>query len=387
MSFTYTSDNGREITEDISVQQIFDMRWYQSPAPRWMGLHSAVGIPFNRLTAMRRSFTYRTAATSYINARRMELEPRFRSEPTERELRLLGVMGPAESRTSEERVIDAVTENALAAYTTKFGVEIEFLSPVSRSAIEQAVNEAGVTCRDEGYNHRTRTWWKIVHDGSVHGRINGENASGLEIVSPPLTGEEGYRQVEIVCGVLEQLGCKVNRRCGLHVHVESSDLTIRELRNVCTAWVDNEHIIDTLVPASRRGTNGNYCYSRVNNLQQYQRNNLVHEINSARRTSLVNLMCPSGRFYKLNLKALARHGTLEFRYHSGTTSASKVIPHIKFCIGFVTQYKSVRRDDAIEHDIERDMSGLMTTLSGAVNDSEREQFTRHFNSRQRQLAA
>ena len=383
--FTYTDANGRTINEsDVNVNDIFNIRWFRQPAPRWMGLHREIGIPSNRLTAMRESAEYREAAKRYLASCGSVYV-------TERNLKHIGVKALRESRTIEEQIIETVTENAMAAaYTTKYGVEIEFLSPVNRSVIEQAVNEAGVTCRDEGYNHQLRTWWKIVYDSSVNGKINGERAGGLEIVSPPLTGEEGYRQVSIVCDVLEQLGCKVNRKCGLHVHVESSDLTLGEMRNVCAAWAKNEHVIDSLVPASRKGTNNSYCKSRLYASTSYSQNNLIANISDARsKKQLIKLMCPNGRYWKLNMKALARHGTLEFRYHSGSMDAKKINQHIRFCIGFVQQYKGIdmRTAEASTLNLEPDTNDMLNVIAGAVNDNEREQFINHFSRRQRQLAA
>lgn len=383
--FTYTDEAGRTINEnDVNVEDIFEIRWLRTPAPRWMGLHREIGIPFNRLTAMRESVEYRQAAMAYLHSMSVPLSTT--------NLHHIGVKAAEQARTIEEQIVEAVTQSTMAAYTTKYGVEIEFLSPVTQSAIEQAVNEAGVTCRNEHYNHQLRDWWKVVYDGSVNGKINGESASGLEIVSPPLTGEEGFRQVEIVCEVLDRLGCKVNRKCGLHVHIEASDLSLGELRNVSAAWAKNEHIIDSIVPVSRKGRNNSYCKSLLNSGRgtHYAYQNLQNDIRGVRsKQRLVKVMCPSGRFYKLNLKALARHGTLEFRYHSGTMCAKKINKHIRFCAGFVTQYKRVdyRNEELPTLNVETDTSQMLNVVAGAVNENEREQFINHFTSRQRQLAA
>ena len=386
--FTYTDANGRVITEnDVNVQDIFEMRWLRNPAPRWMGLHREIGIPFHRLTAMRESAEYRVAATTFLREKGLGSE--FVSE---RNLTLIGVKAPEQSRTVADRIVEAVTQNAMSAYTTKYGVEIEFLSPVDTAAIEQAMNESGVTCRNERYNHQTRTWWKIVYDASVSGKINGVYAKALELVSPPLTGEEGYRQVEVVCGVLERLGCKVNRKCGLHVHVEASDLSLPELRNVCIAWAKNEHIISSLVPASRRGGMNAYCKSRLgdNLSSNVDRNSFIQNLKSLRsKNSLISLMCPQGRYWKLNMKSMARHGTLEFRYHSGSISANKINQHIRFCIGFVHQYKAedIRLNQLPTLDLAVDTNEMLNVIADAVNADEREQFISHFEHRQRQLAA
>jgi hypothetical protein len=46
-------------------------------------------------------------------------------------------------------------------------------------------------------------------------------------------------------------------------------------------------------------------------------------------------MYQGGRYNKVNLCAFLRHGTIEFRQHSGTMNVDKVINWIVFCVNFV----------------------------------------------------
>ena len=94
-----------------------------------------------------------------------------------------------------------------------FGVEIE-CTGVDNYTVSAALNNVGVFCMVEYYNYTTRGHWKIVSDCSVHGDY------AKEIVSPVLNGQAGLDQLKIVCHVLNELGIKVNRSCGLHVHHE-----------------------------------------------------------------------------------------------------------------------------------------------------------------------
>jgi hypothetical protein len=50
-------------------------------------------------------------------------------------------------------------------------------------------------------------------------------------------------------------------------------------------------------------------------------------------TNVANL--PQTRYYKLNLAAYVKHGTLEFRQHAGTLNLNKMINWIMFCVQFV----------------------------------------------------
>jgi len=60
--------------------------------------------------------------------------------------------------------------------------------------------------------------WALVMDSTL--RV--EEGAGwfpCELVSPPLAGEQGLRQVEEVVGAVKKLGAAVNGSCGLHVHL------------------------------------------------------------------------------------------------------------------------------------------------------------------------
>ena len=105
-----------------------------------------------------------------------------------------------------------------------FGVEVEFFLDRSRrrgahaDEVAQAVRNQGIECYVEGYNHMTRPHWKIVTDVSV-------SYEGLEIVSPILKGQEGLEELEKVLKGLSEVGAKVNRTCGIHVHNEANDFS------------------------------------------------------------------------------------------------------------------------------------------------------------------
>ena len=58
----------------------------------------------------------------------------------------------------------------------------------SKAEVCRALRRSGVECQTEGYNHMTRTHWKIVSDASVEG--------GFEVVSPVLKGQAGWTSLK-----------------------------------------------------------------------------------------------------------------------------------------------------------------------------------------------
>jgi len=178
----------------------------------------------------------------------------------------------------------------------RFGIEIEVTDNISRSEIAEALVEAGIDARTESYNHTTQSYWKVTTDGSC----------GYEVVSPPLQGYEGLEEVETVCKVLNSIGCKVNKNCGLHIHHDASDLNRTMLLNVAMLYAKWEKVIDAIMPPSRRGNSNSYCRS-------FWYRNINDVVETTYRTRRVDSDYGIGRYMKVNLEAYERHGTVEFR--------------------------------------------------------------------------
>jgi hypothetical protein len=203
----------------------------------------------------------------------------------------------------------------------KFGIEIEYVG-ATRSEVARAISDAGVACHVEGYNHTTRSYWKIVTDASLHDR------SGLtgEIVSPILQGEDGFAQLKKVCDAINSIeGVTVNRSCGLHVHLDAQSMTVSQVAKVFERYARFEDDIDNIMPRSRRGES-RWAHSIKNR---------VSSVTAC--TSKDSQECAMGRYYKVNLTNVARRGAIEFRQHSGTTCYTKISMWVKFLMDFVTK--------------------------------------------------
>ena len=220
--------------------------------------------------------------------------------------------------TSRGPISSVVVSGALQNSARTFGIEIECVAPRDACYVAQELTAAGVDCRNEGYNHTTRTWWKIVSDSSVHGR-----GYSMEIVSPPMSGAEGLRQTKIVCDVLKRMGVTVNSSCGLHVHHDAHDFRPADFVRVAEFYRRFEGVFDGMMPASRRA----------------DRHSLLHSMSRFR--TLGSMLSRVGltmsylqnefydRYFKVNISAFWRHGTIEFRHHGGTINFRKIASWVK----------------------------------------------------------
>lgn len=219
-----------------------------------------------------------------------------------------------------------------------FGIEIEAFH-CDKYTLCAALNTAGIACFVESYNHETRYGhWKLVPDGSIMGE------QSFELVSPPLRGAAGLAQVQTVCRVLADCGAHVNKSCGLHVHHDANDLTIGQWKNLCKYYTKYEATLDSLLPVSRRANNNSFCASLLGydgiiseTFAKIDRATDLH--------SLANLLCGQSRYYKLNLMAFWRHGTVEVRHHSGTIEYEKIAAWVSLTQGLLEAARHHRTEE------------------------------------------
>src|SRR5579871_5508506 len=235
-----------------------------------------------------------------------------------------------------------------------FGIELEVHLPPSATKGQLAAairRQARVNVRTEQYNHSTQAHWKVTTDASV-----GHDA-GAEVVSPVLSGEAGIQEARRVTAAIREFGCTISVRCGFHVHVNAADLSLEQLRTLAINFVHCETAFDAIVPPSRRRDLNRYILSNRTAFGGSYDNDAINRAidayaSAATRQDLIGVVSSSAqksfgrysvtRYRKLNLTALDRYGTVEFRQHSGTVDPDKVENWVRLCVAFVERSKNSR---------------------------------------------
>ena len=128
----------------------------------------------------------------------------------------------------------------------KFGVEIEFLSRLSRREICNKIrNEVGVDVISACYSDTDTTKWRMKYDTSL-------SDGGLELVTPILESEEDLETLKKVIKVLDANG-RVNKTCGIHVHTDARNTDTKQVRKLMKYIAKWELAMNKLVSKSRRG--------------------------------------------------------------------------------------------------------------------------------------
>lgn len=215
-----------------------------------------------------------------------------------------------------------------------FGVEIECTiarDVYTREGIERGSHSSGPQLPG------APSGWQVMNDCSINPTRPGH--IGIEVVSPVLSGRDGLLQVVEVLQLLNRLGVHVNRSTGLHIHVGTNGLgsdgltrSAEFLRKTCAMVARNETALfaSTGTKSREHGT-----YSR--SLRPWLAN-VIRTIDPRGHYSDLG-----NRYQTLNLQALTRHGTIEFRVFQASTNVTKVTTYIQVCLGLVCKAYSMKR--------------------------------------------
>ena len=203
-----------------------------------------------------------------------------------------------------------------------FGVEMECFNVRYANLLEHQSNDFRFVW--EGYNHHDRVGvYKFTTDCSIQGD------DPRECVSPILENtKDGFKSLENCCNILNACGARVNKSCGLHVHVGAKHLSQKAIVNVYKNYQKMEALIDSFMAPSRRGNESRWCKS----IQGFN-------FDTCDTAEKVYHLLGRDRYHKVNPCAFYAHGTIEFRQHAGTIDYQKISMWVNFCCKLVTWSK------------------------------------------------
>lgn len=169
----------------------------------------------------------------------------------------------------------------------------------------------------------------VADDGSISG------GRGLEFQTPKLKGKKGEDLIKNLCSTLIENKFKVDKSCGLHVHLDGQDF-LEQNHKISLMWafyIVFEDVLLSFLPVSRRKNNycrllkSDYHFREIVECQNteaieklWYRSNHKGHIERYKHSKYHN-----SRYAGINLHSLLANGHLEVRYHSGTLNASKIL--------------------------------------------------------------
>lgn len=142
-----------------------------------------------------------------------------------------------------------------------FGVELEVNEQVDRNSMgeivqrmdpnrEVVVTHGWAQTGGEEYGPTADVW--NVKTDSTCATLFVPGHYGHEVASPKLSSAKDIVTLGKVTAALKDAGCKVNKRCGVHVHADISDFTKEQVGVLLARWCKVEGIIGQALPRHRR---------------------------------------------------------------------------------------------------------------------------------------
>ena len=204
--------------------------------------------------------------------------------------------------------------------TCRIGVELEY--------------EGNPNVYDRDWNGLT-PYWDRVRDGSLRNR-------GLEYVSKPLFGLDLVKALDKLGTALRSSGgAEVTYRCGLHIHMDVSDMVFEELKSLLVIYSLFERSLFRHVGEDREDNIycipywknplpiENFCMLDFRSLdpsilkQQFDDHMLTSE-EQINNSILGRITETSSKYSALNLRPIPRQGSIEFRQGLSTLNMEEV---------------------------------------------------------------
>lgn len=172
------------------------------------------------------------------------------------------------------------------------GIEIECFIPFASMNCGENTHDAHLELGEKIKAARISNV-TVKGDGSIR---NDENTFAVEICI--LFKRGNLESLEKICTLLNSLSARVNKSCGLHVHLDARDVNSRQATLRGRRLLNALDIFAAMVPKSRR--NNQYCALEMNRQKG------------------------GSRYAAVNMHAYNKFQTIEVRLHSSTTDFQKI---------------------------------------------------------------
>jgi hypothetical protein len=248
----------------------------------------------------------------------------------------------------------------------RFGVEMETQTrrrsggTIAASTIHTALVDAiGYTrVRDT----RVGNWG---HSNGQRWEVKSDITAGWEVATAALTLDADGENEELRdgCRALAALDPVVDRRCGLHVHVDVSDFDWKELKQLVAMWMRYEPFFYEMCAPSRRAN----TYAKAVRKTTWEgtdrsSNNGAKSILDAKTyTQFRSRTATFDKYHSLRVNQWAANGRVEFRLHGGSVNYEKIRNWVRVVLTVVARIKSTRHRGAPK--VSRRMGAKPNTMS------------------------
>lgn len=213
--------------------------------------------------------------------------------------------------------------------TIRWAVEIEVEFPHSKDS-QKLIDR-----------HRVLDGWEIDYDGSLSNgaEYRPKNSNHL------FWNEESLTQIKEILALIRCHRGRVNKNCGLHVHINCKNFTDKQILFIIKEFVAcQKYIIKTFEVHPDRVNETCKILPKENltKLNEKQIHNFRNQTQSWSYTGYNGLLDEKYRALNISHLCSGGYGTLEFRLFDSTLSYKKLISQIKWTLEFIK--RSIERE-------------------------------------------
>lgn len=182
--------------------------------------------------------------------------------------------------------------------------------------------------------------WTITYDGSLDNgaEYKPKNSNKLYL------NEESKTQIKEILALIKVHGGKVTKTCGLHIHIDCSKFTAKQIHTIITEWIHKQrYIIKRFKVHPDRIEQ--YCkLLPKEGLQKISINKIEEFRRSDSKWSSRFYDYFEEKYYSLNISHLAKgdYGTIEFRLFEATLKYRLLVEYITWTLNFIRE--AIERD-------------------------------------------
>lgn len=212
---------------------------------------------------------------------------------------------------------------------TYFGVEIEMGDFYNLDKLKEQINRLIS-------EKKLSDGWVVTDDSSIKNtKYNRETA---EIKSPKLKIKKGgLDELRTIYRVIAEHEGKANPSCGLHFHVDTSELNHKDIINLLKIELQSENVLYQLAKGHDKEHRGGRQCEPISHYGSM----LTSAIHSS---SIEDLKGVISRYYSINIKSFWKHGTIELRINNATDDPDIAIFHLE---NYLRMVKSAHDNEEI----------------------------------------
>lgn len=235
-----------------------------------------------------------------------------------------------------------------------FGIEIEMTGITRENTAKVIAEYFGTSHTYDGGSYdeysvkdTTGRKWKIVSDSSISPQVKendvkvpANNYHRVELVSP-ICQYDDIEKIQEIVRCLRQNKAFINSSCGIHIHINASPFTAKQLCNLVKIVASKEDLIYRALQVNER-RESDYC-RKVNS-------RILEQINKKKPTTREQLSeiwyngssgahsrYHDSRYHCLNLHSVFQKNTIEIRAFNSNLHAGKIKAYIQFCMAVTAQ--------------------------------------------------